>query len=52
MTQQINWNYVPDSVAAENDASTEERIFFKEIEKVTQAHTNQRSRLRCGGLVS
>jgi hypothetical protein len=40
MTQQINWNYVPDSVVAEDEASTEERIFFKEIEKVTQAHTN------------
>jgi hypothetical protein len=47
MTQQLDWNYVPNSVvgengasAEENGASTEDHIFFKEIERVTQAHTN------------
>jgi hypothetical protein len=38
--QQIDWNFMSTAIAGENPESTEEHIFFKEIERVTQAHTN------------
>jgi hypothetical protein len=42
MTQQIDWNFMSTAIAGENPESTEEHIFFKEIERVTQAHTNSK----------
>jgi len=40
VTQQLDWNFVPNSVVAENAESTEDSVFIEEIEKVTIAHTN------------